>query len=153
MGVDNETIFDIADQDEIVLKKEEIKPAQELYEIAQTKAPEIVANILKDVRKHIIGRCKQEANSGATDYTIYLKKGLSFVKDLLLEECIKLAKEFEEKGYKVVISDSGNGYYVDLCMSFSWNGQEKSIYRGFGQPTVLYTTNKGVIKLLNREGE
>lgn len=49
-----------------------IKTATELYEISKTKVPEIVADILKGVREHIIQRCEEEANKGATYYSIYL---------------------------------------------------------------------------------
>ena len=85
-----------------------IKTAQELYEISKNKAPEIVAGILDGVREHIIQRCEEEANEGATYYSIYLKKGLSYTKDLLLEECIKLVKEFENNGYKVEVKEVKN---------------------------------------------
>ena len=57
-----------------------MKTAQELYKIAQTKPSEIVAGILDGVREHIIQRCEQEANKGATYYSIYLKEGKSFIK-------------------------------------------------------------------------
>lgn len=124
----------------------DIKTAQELYEISQTKAPEIVDDILDGVKEHIIQRCEQEANKGATYYSIYLKKGLSFVKDLLLEECIKIAKEFENNGYKVSIEDSGNGYYVDFIMYFSWNDKVVEFGgRSFGHNELLYTTDSGII--------
>ena len=124
----------------------DIKTAQELYEISQTKAPEIVADILEGVREHIIQRCEDEANKGATYYSIYLKKGLSYTKDLLLEECIKIAKEFENNGYKVSIENSGNGYYVDFTMHFSWNDKVVELGgRSFGHNELLYTTDSGII--------
>ena len=146
MGVENETIFDIANHDEIILNNKEIKPAQELYKISKMKAPEIVAGILDGVREHIIERCEEEANKGATYYSIYLKKGLSFTKDLLLEECIKLVKEFEDNGYKVSIEDSGNGYYADFIMRFSWNDRLIEFNgRSFGHNKLLYTTDDGLI--------
>lgn len=123
-----------------------IKTATELYEISKNKAPEIVAGILDGVKKHIIERCEEEANKGATYYSIYLKKGLYFVKDLLLEECIKVAKEFEEKGYKVYIEDSGNGYYANFVMRFSWDDKiVKFNDRSFGHNELLYITDDGVI--------
>ena len=123
-----------------------MKTAQELYEISQTKAPEIIADILDGVREHIIQRCEQEANKGATYYSIYLKKGLSFIKDLLLEECIKIAKEFEDNGYKVSIEDNGNGYYVDFIMRFSWNDKVVEFDgKSFGHNELLYTTDNGII--------
>ena len=123
-----------------------MKTAQELYEISQTKAPEIIADILDGVREHIIQRCEQEANKGATYYSIYLNKGLSFIKDLLLEECIKIAKEFEDNGYKVSIEDNGNGYYVDFIMRFSWNDKVVEFDgRSFGHNELLYTTDKEII--------
>ena len=123
-----------------------IKTAQELYEISKNKAPEIVAGILDGVREHIIQRCEEEANKGATYYSIYLKEGLSYTKDLLLEECIKLAKEFENNGYKVSIEDSGNGYYVNFVMRFSWNDKiVKFNDRSFGHNELLYITDNGVI--------
>ena len=123
-----------------------IKTAQELYEISKNKAPEIVAGILDGVREHIIQRCEEEANKGATYYSIYLKKGLSYTKDLLLEECIKLAKEFENNGYKVSIEDSGNGYYVNFVMRFSWDDKiVKFNDRSFGHNELLYITDNGVI--------
>lgn len=146
MGIDNKTIFDIVDQEETVLNNKEMKTAQELYKISQVKAPEIVAGILDGVREHIIERCEEEANKGATYYSIYLKKGLSFTKDLLLEECIKLAKEFEENGYKVSIEDIGNGYYVSLVMRFSWSDRIVWFDGGsFGHNKLLYTTDDGLI--------
>ena len=123
-----------------------MKTAQELYKISQIKAPEIVAAILEGVREHIIQRCEEEANKGATYYSIYLKKGLSFTKDLLLEECIKIAKEFEDNGYKVSIEDNGNGYYVDFIMRFSWNDKVVEFDgRSFGHNELLYTTDNGII--------
>lgn len=123
-----------------------MKTAQELYKISQTKAPEIVAGILEGVREHVIQRCEDEANKGATYYSIYLKKGLSYAKDLLLEECIKIAKEFEDNGYKVSIEDSGNGYYANFVMRFSWDDKiVKFNDRSFGHNELLYTTDNGVI--------
>lgn len=123
-----------------------IKTAQELYEISKNKAPEIVAGILEGVREHIIQRCEDEANKGVTYYSIYLKKGLSYTKDLLLEECIKIVKEFENNGYKVSIEDNGNGYYVDFIMHFSWDDKiVKFNDRSFGHNELLYTTDSGVI--------
>ena len=123
-----------------------MKTAQELYKITQTKAPEIVTNILDGVREHIVQRCEQEANRGATYYSIYLNRGLSFIKDLLLEECIKIAKEFENNGYKVSIEDNGNGYYVDFIMRFSWNDKVvKFDGRNFDYKELLYTTDNGII--------
>ena len=123
-----------------------MKTAQELYKISQIKAPEIVSNILNGVKEHIIQRCEQEANKGATYYSIYLKKGLSYTKDLLLKECIKIAKEFENNGYKVSIEDNGNGYYVDFIMRFSWNDKVvKFDGKSFGHNELLYTTDNGII--------
>ena len=123
-----------------------IKTSTELYEISKTKTPEIVADILSGVKEHVVDRCEEEANKGATYYSCYLKKGLSFIGDLLLEECIKLAKEFESKGYKVSIEDNGNGYYVDYIMRFSWNGKLVKFDGGsFGHNKLLYTTDNGMI--------
>ena len=123
-----------------------MKTAQELYKISQIKAPEIVSNILNGVKEHIIQRCEQEANKGATYYSIYLKKGLSYTKDLLLKECIKIAKEFENNGYKVSIEDNGNGYYVDFIMRFSWNDKVVEFDgKSFGHNELLYTTDNGII--------
>lgn len=123
-----------------------MKTAQELYEISKIRAPEIVSDILNGVKEHIIQRCEQEANKGATYYSIYLKKGLSFVKDLLLEECIKIAKEFENNGYKVSIEDNGNGNYVDFIMRFSWNDKVAEFDgRSFCHNELLYTTDNGII--------
>ena len=120
----------------------DIKTAQELYKISQIKEPEIVAAILEGVREHIIQRCAEEANKGATYYSIYLKKGLYFVKDLLLEECIKVAKEFEDNGYKVSIEDSGNGYYANFVMRLSWDDKiVKFNDRSFGHNELLYVTD------------
>lgn len=123
-----------------------MKTAQELYKISQTKAPEIVANILDGVREHVIQKCEERANSGATNYTIYLRDSLYFTKELLLRECIKLVKEFEDKGYKVSIEDDGNGYYVNLVISFSWCDREIEYDKNFiRHKTPLYTTDGGII--------
>ena len=63
-----------------------------------------------------------------------------------LEECIKLVKEFEDNGYKVSIEDSGNGYYADFIMRFSWNDRLIEFNgRSFGHNKLLYTTDDGLI--------
>ena len=122
-----------------------IKTAHELLEISKTKSTEQVAKILEGVREHIIERCEEEANKGATSYTIYLKKGLLVIKSLLLKECIKLVKEFENNGYKVSIEDNGDGsYYINFIMRFSWNGEFKNNTKSFGHTEILYTTNNVV---------
>lgn len=61
-----------------------MKTATELYEISQTKAPKIVADILDGVKEHAIQRCEEEANKGAAYYSIHLNQGLCFIKNLLL---------------------------------------------------------------------
>ena len=119
-----------------------IKSAKELYEISQESAPKIVADILNGVRTHVIQRCEEEAYNGATSYTICLKNELSYVRNLLLDECIKIAKEFENEGYKVSIDDYGNGYYVSFHMTFSWCGEIK-----FSERYCLYNTDRGLIKV------
>lgn len=124
-----------------------MKTAEELFEISNKTVPEKVAQILDGVREHIIARCEEEANNGATYYEIQLKSCVHYLKDLLLEECIKLVKEFEDNGYKIVIKDKGNGYYLNFSIIISWNGKEKND-NGFvlAQGKILYTTEKGVIK-------
>lgn len=117
-----------------------ITSAKELYEISQESVPKIVANILNGVRTHVIQKCEEVAYDGGTSYTIYLKNGLSYVKNLLLDECIKIAKEFENEGYKVSIGDRCNGYYVSFYMDFSWDGSIEGSSR-----SCLYTTDKGII--------
>lgn len=123
-----------------------MKTAQELYEISQTKAPEMVTGILEGVREHIIKRCEEEANKGATYYSIYLKRGLCFIKDLLLAECVALVKEFEDNGYKVTIEDDGNDYYLDLIITFSWNEREVDCCGdAIGGNKLLYKTSCGIV--------
>ena len=121
-----------------------MKTASELYEISKTQAPKIVAGILEGVREHIIQRCEQEANKGATYYSIYLKRGYAFVKDLLLQECIKLVKEFENNNYKVTIEDDGNDYYVNFILTFSWNSYPAPINESFGHAELLYVTDRNI---------
>lgn len=123
-----------------------MKLASELYKISQTKAPEIVADIMHGVKEHVEKRCEEKANKGATNYTIYLKEGLSFTKSLLLKECVSLAKEFEDNGYKVSIEDSGNGYYLNFIITFSWDGRVSITHSSFNNKNLLYTTDRGIIK-------
>lgn len=122
-----------------------MKTAEELYEISKSKVPEIVANILDGVKEHVTQRCEQEANQGGTYYSINLKRGYHFVKGLLLEKCIDIAKEFEHCGYKVSIEGKDNDCYVDFVMTFSWDGKINKVkdnhaYLGY---KVLYTTDNG----------
>ena len=123
-----------------------MKSANELHEISKKQTPIIVNKVLDGVKEHCIHRCIQEANGGSTYYSIYLKQARSFVREVLLEECIKLAKEFEDNGYKVSIDDSGNGYYINLIMTFSWDGNVKcKESNSFGMKRHLYDTERGVI--------
>lgn len=118
-----------------------------MYELSRVQTPKLVAEILDGVREHVIKRCEEEAKKGATFYFIYLREGSHFIKEDLLVECIKLAKEFENNGYKVSIENSGNGCYVNFVMSFSWNGEVvKVTRRGFGKNEFLYDSDNGVFK-------
>ena len=123
-----------------------MKTAQELYKISKTKAPEIVAEILKGVKEHVIQKCEEKACKGATYYTIPLADGLGYVKDLLLKECIKIVKEFEKDGYKVSICDSekGKGNYINFYITFSWDGK---VYSPVDTAEYcLYDTDQGIKK-------
>lgn len=132
------------------MKRMEIKPAEELYALSQSTGPKLVAEIMNGVREHVILRSQEEAEHGADRYTIYLKKGRSFVKDLLLDACVELAKEFEDKNYKVMIKDDGNGYYVDFIMIFSWSGKGFSLVKE--RAKILYTTDNGFFKYTTDNG-
>lgn len=118
-----------------------MKTAQELYDISKISAQDIINEILDGVREHIIQKCEEKAFEGATYYTIHLKQAEIYVKDLLLEECSKIAKEFEDNGYQVSIKDYGNGYYINFCMTFSW-GNEADL----SKDDCLYNTNEGIIE-------
>ena len=72
-----------------------MRTASELYEFSISQTPILVAKILEGVREHIIESCERDAAQGSTYYNIYLKKGRAFIKEALLDECIKMAKEFE----------------------------------------------------------
>lgn len=124
------------------MKRMEIKPAEELYTLSQSVGPKLVAEIMNGVREHVILRSQEEAELGGNRYTIYLKKGRGFVKDLLLDACIELAKEFEDKNYKVIIKDDGNGYYVEFIMVFSWSDKGFSFAKE--RTKILYTTDNGI---------
>lgn len=123
-----------------------MKSANELHEISKKQTPIIVNKVLDGVKEHCIHKCIQEANGGSTYYSIYLKQARSFVREVLLEECIKLAKDFEDNGYKVSIDDSGNGYYIDFIMTFSWDGSVKcKESNSFGTKRHLYDTDNGIV--------
>lgn len=118
-----------------------MKTAKELYEISRGQTPEAVAKILDGVREHIIHRCLQEAKTGATSYTIYLKQGYIHIKDELLKQCIELVKEFEENGYKVMITNGLSSYYVNFSITFSWSGKLKpKAVHTFDPDEILYST-------------
>lgn len=123
-----------------------MKSAKELYKISKEQAPLLVKNVLDGVKEHCITRCEEEANIGSTSYSIYLKQTREFAKELLLEKCIELAKDFEDNGYKVSIDDSGNGYYIDFIITFSWDGLlHKKYDKHFGVYDHLYDTENGVV--------
>ena len=131
-----------------------MKTAQELYEFTMQQKPKLVEAVLEGVREHIIECLDRDSKRGATNYSIYLKKERAFVKDLLLEECIKLAKEFEENGYKISIDDSGNGYYIEFIMTVSWDGKVKTREKAiFHNNRHLYDTDNGVINVEDLEDE
>lgn len=123
-----------------------MKSAKELYEISKEQAPLLVRAVLDGVKEHCITRCEEEANIGSTTYAIYLKQTREFAKELLLEKCIELVKDFEENGYKVSIDDSGNGYYIDFIITFSWDGLiRKKHDKHFGVYKHLYDTENGIV--------
>lgn len=122
-----------------------MKTAKELYKISKEQAPLLVKAVLDGVKEHSIERCEEEANKGSTYYSIYLKQTLGFAKELLLKECIKLVKDFEENGYKISIDDSGNGYYINFIITFSWDGiVHKKGSCSLYSREHLYDTDKGI---------
>ena len=122
-----------------------MKSAKELYKISKEQAPLLVEGVLDGVKEHSIERCEEEANVGSTSYSIYLKQTRDFAKELLLEKCIELVKDFEDNGYKVSIDDSGNGYYINFIITFSWDGVIRKKYnRHFGACKHLYDTENGI---------
>ena len=125
-----------------------IKSARELYEISKKQSPILVKKILDGVKEHCVERCLEEANSGSTYYSIYLKQTRSFAKELLLNECIKLVKTFEDNGYKVSIDDNGNGYYINFIITFSWDDNVRC--REYHK-RHLYDTDNGII-VINLDG-
>lgn len=123
-----------------------MKTAKELYEISKEQAPLLVKGVLGGVKEHSIQRCEEEANKGFTCYSIYLNQTRDFAKELLLKECVELVKEFEENGYKVSIDDSGNRYYVNFIITFSWDETiHKKYDRHFGTYEHLYDTESGIL--------
>lgn len=129
-----------------------MKSASELHEISKKQTPIIVNKVLDGVKEHCIYRCIQEANGGSTYYSIYLKQARRFVREVLLEECIKLVKEFEDNGYKVSIDDSGDGYYIDFIITVSWDGKVKTREKAtFHNNKHLYDTDSGVISIEDLE--
>jgi len=124
-----------------------MRTAKELYEFTLAQSPKLVADILDGVHEHMVNRCEGEAEKGSTHYTIYLKKGYGFIKELLLDECIKMVKDFEDAGYKITIEDTGNGYYVDFEITVSWDGKaRKSDAKLLHKPKFLYDTDYGINK-------
>lgn len=99
-----------------------MRTANELYEFTMAQAPILVDRVLDGVKEHIVEKCEERARQGATNYSIYLKKEYAYIKDLLLERCIELIKEFEDNGYKISIDDVGNENYVKFIITVSWNG-------------------------------
>lgn len=126
-----------------------MKRAEELYEITQKRIPEIVDKVMDGAKEHIVKRCEEEANKGAVFYTFYLKEVENFVENVLFDECIKLAHEFEEMGYKIEIGDYGNGYFLNYIFTISWD--KDFIKKMSLHNNVLYTTEKGIINLKEDE--
>lgn len=129
-----------------------MKTAKELYEITLAQKPKLVAKVLDGVKEHVIKSCERDAELGAVYYTIHLQRAHTFIKEELLKECIKLAKEFEKENFKVYIDDTGNGYYTNLSMTFSWNGQiEEGLLKKYGKRCHLYDTDNGISKNIDIE--
>lgn len=124
-----------------------MKTAKELRDLSKSQIPKIVGNVLSDVKEHIINSCEMEASRGASHYSIRLKQCYVFVKEELLNECIKLANEFEINGYKVSIYDVGNDYFAKFIMTFSWNGEvQDGLVKMHGKKYHLYDTDNGIIE-------
>ena len=122
-----------------------MKTAKELYKISKEQSLLLVKNVLDGVKEHCIERCEEEADIGSTYYSIYLEQTRNFVKELLLEKCIELIKEFEDNGFKVSIDDSGNGCYIHFIITFSWDEIIRKKYdKHFGAFGHLYDTENGI---------
>jgi len=129
------------------LEETNIFPASKLYEITKKQQPKLVEKVMDGVKEHIIMRCVQYASKGDTCYSIYLKGTYKYVEDLLFEKCLKLIKDFEDKGYKVSIDDCGDNKCISYVLTFSWDGNLVT-RKGRGHYDVnyhLYDTDNGII--------
>jgi hypothetical protein len=124
-----------------------MKSAKKLYEISKEQSSQLVKSVLNGVKERAIERCEEEANKGFTYYSIYLHQTFGFAKELLLNKCIELIKEFENNGYQISIDDSGNGYYINFIITFSWDGNiHKNKDKHFDIYEHLYDTEHGIIQ-------
>ena len=128
----------------ILSEEIEMKTAEHLYELSLSSGPQIVRDILKNVKTHMIVKCQEYASQGGTCYEISLRRTREFVKPILLDECIKLVKEFEDKGYLISIDDCGNGYWLDYTITISWNGHLVKKTDSLRSIKHLYDTKHGL---------
>lgn len=124
-----------------------MKSAMELLEITNKRLPERVNEILAGAVEHIEERCEEEAEKGNYYYSIYLRKIESFCRELLLKECVKIAKHFEDDfECGVSIDDNGNGYWLEYTITVSWDGKIRKSGRRFGACEHLYDSEIGLAK-------
>ena len=123
-----------------------MRTANELYEFTMAQAPILVDRVLDGVKEHIVEKCEERARQGATNYSIYLKKEYAYIKDLLLEKCVELVKEFEDNGYEISIDDVGNEKYIEFVITVSWDGLlEYCPSRPFKKAKHLYDSVRNII--------
>jgi hypothetical protein len=103
------------------LKEKEIPSADELYQISIKCQDDIVKDILNGVEEHIDKRILEEAENGATDYTIDLNDIRTYCVNLLLDKLKIIASKYEAKKYKILITDSGNDYWSEIHFRVCWS--------------------------------
>lgn len=114
--------------------------ARELYEISKTSNLRIIKNIIKETKEYIIQRVESESNNGFVYSEIWLTRRPIQLKDFLIDGYIKLAKEFENNGYKVSINICENEFGIYFIITLSWNDEIKLCNHGL----LVYATGKKI---------
>lgn len=105
-----------------------MKNAREMLEISMASGNVLIENLLieSNILNHSIKRIEEEASKGEIKYTFrFDKKILVCNRNLLIEKLSSIVEKFESNGYKVIIKDTGNGYWSNISVIYYWGNNEK----------------------------
>lgn len=126
-----------------------IRNADEMFQLAIESREDVAKEIFdkSNLRNCLISKIEEYSKQGRISYNYIYDQLLIDNRDVLMNKILSMTNEFEDKGYKIIIKDGGNGYWSRLSVTVYWGIDNKEFNRLInkkidilGREILLYST-------------